>query len=137
MMDNRINIQLNIIENSDKSEVLFRIIFVNNSDSDVSFNFSNASRKAERLGLNILESGKVIEPVEFEIIKLSEEDVGKRVLTGNARFEYDLVASFSRPGVLKFPGASYLLKPECGYTICFKYQGISSNMVSWEAPAWW
>lgn len=138
MINRKISLALGIREKKDIQKVDFKVTFTNFSGQTTSVYFSNSSGKAERVGLNVLDgSGERLEPAEFTVINLVGSEAEEHELLPGGSFEYSLVASYIKPGVLKFSCASYLLKPGASYRFLFKAQGLESAEVVWVPPIWW
>jgi hypothetical protein len=106
------------------------IIFTNTSPIDQAFTFSNQTRKAELLGLQITTSiGQRVLPTHNLLIKPTESITSKSVLAAGNFFTYILDGIFTENG-LEFPGAKFELRKGENYQLQFKYAGQLSNVAS-------
>jgi hypothetical protein len=115
-------ISLTAGEDKNTHEVIFKITFSNPLDTPSILHFSNAARKAERVGLEISDEGGRLEPVEMMIINLAPKALNAEraiQVEPHSKFEYSLIGVLEKTGILRFPGASYRVTSGKPYKVSY------------------
>lgn len=111
------------------------ILFTNTHETSQIIAFSNQARKAELLGLLVLnEAGERVTPSHNLIIRLTNATLENHTLAPGATFSYLLIGELKGTDLI-FPGAIFALNPEENYQLQFRYAGKQSNAISLTAPS--
>lgn len=103
------------------------LTFTNRASATQEFTFSNQSRKAELLGLHVVnQTGQRVLPTHNLLIKPAHSDSTSQFLAAGATFSYVLRSSVTAYG-LEFPGALFKLQAGEPYQLQFHYAGQKSN----------
>ncbi|PHS04969.1 MAG: hypothetical protein COA78_15845 [Blastopirellula sp.] len=112
--------------------VVIRIIFHNDSENSIPFEFRNLKCKAELLGLSVQDdSGYQIKAEHGLLLRLKPSDRAMPILEPDGEIVYDLVGEVFDEW-LKFPGANYRIPENQILNLSFHYQGNSSPSVRYE-----
>ncbi|NML65109.1 hypothetical protein HHL22_07805 [Hymenobacter sp. RP-2-7] len=103
------------------------LTFTNKTSSTQEFTFSNQSRKAELLGLQVVnQAGQRVLPTHNLLIKPAQSNSNSQFLAAGDTFSYLLKGIVTEYG-LEFPGALFELQLGEPYQLQFYYAGQKSN----------
>ena len=114
----------------DSSEFELTIKFTNSQSAPQELAFSNQARKAELLGLHVVnQAGQRIMPQHNLVIEPNHFETEKHSLLYGEAFSYLLKGHFTEQG-LEFPGAIFNLNAGEVYRLRFNYAGQQSNTIT-------
>lgn len=113
----------------------FRITFENEADDVALLPIDAIKRSGDRIGLQFMRDGALIEPVEFMIVSPSKEPAAVQLLP-NEQMEVEFIGKLEEkaPGVaaLSFSHAVYRIELGKHYKVGFSWHDIRSGFVDWS-----